>query len=138
VDLTKEAILEIERLAVAASGADAHVITFEPGRARIYNATTGKLEFVPLPETHIDAVVSSLDDMELVASKLCALGSLWVSSTNATLFVDQFRIGKAVLPLRINPVLVALSRLQKLTPKELHSRLRVDLFDTRITPTDFA
>ena len=137
MDLTKEAILEVERLAVAASGANANSVSYENGRARIWNSLTGKLEFETLPISHMDASVTSLDDLGLVEDTYASLGSAWVAPQCVTLFIDERRIGKAILPLRLNPAIAILGKLLKLKPKDLHSRLRIDLFDTRKTPEDF-
>lgn len=134
------AISKIEELAVEASKAGAFDLHFEPGRARIFNSHTGQLEYQPIPNKYLDATVFGLDDLVTVYNGLKTGSdgcSVWVGSESVVLFASAAMLDKAVLPLRINPHLSALQSLTNLTPKELHTKLRVSLFDASVSPVDF-
>lgn len=138
-ELTAAAIEKIEELAVNASGSNDITVTYEQGRARIYNSRTGDLTYVAIPSVPPTIMVAGIDDLIQACSDYGSNDevSIWVGSKDVTLLFDVTRIGSATLPLRINPAINVLQIIRDKTPAQLRRILRVDLFGADIQPSDF-
>lgn len=138
MDLTSEAIKKIEDMAVLANDSKAVSVQIEQGRARVFNSRTGGLSFVPIPSQEPNITVLGVVDIHQALTDYgSAESSLWISANVITLFFNDQRIGKAALPLRINPAIEALKTMKEKTPQQLRRILRVDLFGSDQTPEDF-
>lgn len=132
------AISKIGELAVGASGAKSVSVSVAHGRATIFDSKTGELNYTDVPQPPPDVVVTDMEDLVNVYSKYGDEdGTVWVAVDNVTALFDERRIGKAVLPLRLNPAIGVLKSLKDKTPVALRKLLRVDLFGLEIAPSDF-
>ena len=139
MDLTAMAIEKIEQLAVDASGAKSFLLTGEASRVRIFNSKTGTVEYQEIPELPPELTVCRLADLAQASLEYGDVVecTVWVSSQSVTVLFDRRRIGKATLPLRINPAINILQLLRDLTPAQLRKHLTVALYGTDIKPFDF-
>lgn len=137
MDLT-DAIEKIGSLAVQASGAKAITMTLDKGRATLFNSQTGELSFTDVPQPPPDIVVTGIEYLvDAIGDYGDTEGTAWVSEDRITVLFDARRIGRAVLPLRLNPAIGVLKSLKDKTPVNLRKLLRVDLFGLEISPADF-
>jgi len=141
--LCHEGIQSIAQLVDRKNVAEGFVTsTIDNNRIRIFCAKTGELKWVDVPPSDLKATVYSIAD--LVEAEKTYVESdgdsptVWVTESKAVLLPHKDRKASITLPLRVNPAIAVLQRLQCLKPKDLHRKLKVDLFATSIDPFDFA
>jgi hypothetical protein len=141
--LTSQGIEEVERIVNERNEAQGFVAhSTEPQRIRLFCAKTGEVKWVEIPASDLKATVYSVADLVEAESTYVEADSVqptvWVTETKAVLHPRKDRKASITLPLRVNPAVAVLQKLQGLTPKALHRKLKVDLFATSIDPFDFA
>lgn len=141
--LTSQGIEEVERIVNERNEAQGFVIsTTDTQRIRIFCAKTGELKWVDIPASDLKATVYSVADLVEAESTYVEADSsqptVWVTETKVVLYPHKDRKAVITLPLRVNPAVAILQKLQNLPPKALHRKLKVDLFATEIRPFDFA
>ena len=141
--LTSQGIEEVERIVNERNEAQGFTISStDPQRIRIFCAKTGEVKWVEIPASDLKATVYSVTDLIKAESTFVEADSsqptVWVTETKAVLYPRRDRKAVITLPLRVNPAVAILQKLQSLPPKALHRKLKVDLFATEISPFDFA
>lgn len=138
-DLTAEAIEKIQELAVQASGAESFTMNFETGRARVFDTKTGTLTWIPIPHLPPNISVRDIKDLELAFSEygVPQEATVWVCEMGVALLFDEKRLGKAFMPLTMNPAIRVLKEMRDKTPQQLRRILRIDLFGCKMDPEDF-
>lgn len=129
MDLTKEAIEKIESLVVEARKASDFEFREDSksGTLAIRNRSEGTIQYEPLPNSVLNATVSSIAVMgdvlgfyEDKISNFETLGpTVWVSGDKAILFIDQAQLNRATLHLRLNSAFTDIQRFITLEPREL-------------------
>lgn len=133
--LTADAIEKIEELAQAAQ----KNITFHASANRVCvtDLRTGDIKWVPIPTLPPIIGCRRLDDLVHCAEEYGHDGDIWVSPKQAVVIFDSTRIGRATLPLCVNPAISVLQNLTSKTPQVLRRSLAVDLHGIETTPQDF-
>lgn len=133
------AIRMVGDLAVEASKAKSFSFAAQKGRMQVLDSSTGTIQYIDTPSLPLVAGVSGIDDLVTVfdAEGKPEGASIWVEPKRVVMFLDRKRIAKVAMGLNMHPAMSSLVELEELSPKDLHRKLRVDLFDTIVSPADF-